>query len=101
MREEKEFEVDLAFPGFMLGPPGTTNAGWLEKRDGKQWLVYFTTKELAELYLEQSGLGLVPVGIESREHLVALLMSGCPAVGIVLNPLRNETWTKFIFTETI
>ena len=63
------------------------------------WFLLFSTKELAELYLEESADDLALQPIEDESHL-RLILSAFPQIaGFVWNSCFRSSWMRFLDRE--
>jgi hypothetical protein len=102
MSDVQEFSYNLIFPAYSLGVKENPSSFFFLPREERMWLPYYRSKELAELFISQTGSSkLEPRDLPSEEFLFALLDDASHVAGLLVDSTLNPQFHKFVLRENI
>ncbi len=95
--ERRDSTYNLSFPGFLIGAPNQPDSAYTLNADGAEWLLYYRSQEVAELYIEQASESLVPHPVADIQRLRDFLIGMPHVAGLIIDAatIRPE-WLNFV-----
>lgn len=91
--------IQITYPAFLIGVPENEKEVIGTEANGGDWILLYSTKELAELYIEQTGDEYVP-RIALDDISLRRTLDAYPSVaGFLWDTTIQPQWFRFIERE--